>query len=57
MGPRIHLIQKKLNKNSKTPRNYLRLQGINHGLYVLPTANRDVWRSALNICTVYAKRL
>lgn len=30
---------------------------INHGLYVLPTANRDVWRSALNICTVYAKRL
>ena len=57
MGPRIHLIQKKLNKNSKTPRNNLRLQSINHGLYVLPTANRDVWRSALNICTVYVKRL
>ena len=41
----VHGIEPGVNKNSKTPRNHLRLQSINHGLYVLPTANRDVWRS------------
>lgn len=57
MVSRIHKIQKKLNKNSKTPRNHLRLQAVQCGLHVLQVEIRDVWRSALNICTVYAKRL
>ena len=57
MGAHIHKIQKKLNKNSKTPRNHLRLQAVQCGLHVLQVENRDAWRSALKICTVYAKRL